>query len=181
MRNFLLSFGYVFGMAITFSVLGMIAAMTGKLFGQIQSSPIAHLVVGNVMILFALVLLDIIHMPTFLLSRTGAGKVVKGGTMFSAILMGIASGFIATPCTAAVLAALLTFTATTQNIIFGSTLLFVFAIGLGTLLIIIGTFTGILASIPRSEKVMHIMQKVLALAMILVGEYFIFKAGMLNF
>ncbi|MDP8259012.1 MAG: cytochrome c biogenesis protein CcdA [Candidatus Aadella gelida] len=180
-KSFLLSFGYVLGMAITFAALGMIAAMTGKLFGQIQSNPLAHLLVGNVMILFALVLLDVIPMPTFLLSRAGAGKVFKGGTMLSAILMGIASGFVAAPCTAAILAALLTFVATTQNIIFGSTLLFVFAIGLGTLLMVIGTFTGILASIPRSEKVMHAVQKTLAFAMILLGEYFIFKAGMLNF
>lgn len=180
-KSFLLSFGYVLGMAITFATLGMIAALTGKMFGQIQSSPIAHLIVGNVIILFALILLDVIPMPTFLLSRAGAGKVFKGGTMISAVLMGIVSGFIAAPCTAAILAALLTFVATTQNILVGSTLLLVFAIGLGTLLIIIGTFTGILAAIPRSGKVMHIVQKTLAFTMILLGEYFIFKAGMLNF
>ncbi|MFH1837332.1 MAG: cytochrome c biogenesis protein CcdA [Candidatus Omnitrophota bacterium] len=180
-RSFVLSLGYVLGMAVTFSFLGMMAAMTGRLFGEIQSNPIAYIVVGNMMILFALMLLDIIPMPTFLLSRAGAGKVVKGGTVLSAVLMGIASGFIAAPCTAAVLGALLTFVATTQNVIFGSSLLFVFAIGLGALLVIIGTFTGILTSMPRSEKVMRIMQKALAFVMILLGEYFVFKAGMLSF
>ena len=181
LKNFFLACGYVLGMALTFAVLGTAAAITGRLFGQIQSSPIAHLLVGNVMILFALVLLDIVPMPVFLLSRAGSGKVFKGGTILSAVLMGIASGFIAAPCTAAILAALLTFVATTQNIVLGSSLLFVFAIGLGTLLIIIGTFAGILTSLPRSEKLMRIIHKALALAMILLGEYFIFKAGMLSF
>ncbi|MBU1083681.1 MAG: cytochrome c biogenesis protein CcdA [Candidatus Omnitrophota bacterium] len=181
LKNFFLACGYVLGMALTFAVLGTAAAITGRLFGQIQSSPIAHLLVGNVMILFALVLLDIVPMPVFLLSRAGSGKVFKGGTILSAVLMGIASGFIAAPCTAAILAALLTFVATTQNIVLGSSLLFVFAIGLGTLLIIIGTFAGILTSLPRSEKLMRIIHKALALAMMLLGEYFIFKAGMLSF
>ncbi len=179
-KNFILSFSYVLGMAFTFAILGMVAAMTGKLFGQLQSSPLAHLIVGNVIIFFGLALLGVITLPTFLLSKAGAGKVRKGGSIFSVFLMGIASGFIAAPCTAAVLAALLTFVATKQNIVFGFTLLFIFAIGLGTLLILIGTFTGILSALPKSEKWLRIMEKALALGMIFLGEYFIFKAGILS-
>jgi thiol:disulfide interchange protein len=179
-KNFILSLGYVLGMAVTFSVLGMTAALTGKLFGQMQSSPIAHLIVGNVIIVFALMLLDVIPMPVFLLTKTVAGKVVKGGNIFSAVLMGLASGFIAAPCTAAVLGALLAYVAGTQNIILGSTLLFTFALGLGVLLVAIGTFIGIAKAVPHADRVMKIMQNVLALGMILLGEYFIFKAGMLS-
>jgi len=177
----MLVLSYVVGMAVTFSVLGLFAALTGKLFGQIQSSYVAYLIVGNVIILFGLMLLDVISLPTFFLSRVGAGKIVKGGGALSAFLMGAISGFVAAPCTAAVLGALLAYVATTQKVIFGFTLMFVFAIGLGTILLIIGTFTGVVRSIPRSEKFMSIMQKGLAFVMILLGEYFIFRAGMLNF
>lgn len=179
-RNFILSFSYVLGMAVTFSILGLVAAMTGRLFGQLQSSALAHIIVGNIIILFALALLDVIPLPTFLLHRAGVGKVKKGGSVFPAFLMGVLSGFVAAPCTTAVLGALLAYVAASQNIIFGFSLLFTFALGLGTLLILIGTFTGILTGLPRLEKQMHLIQKILALAMILLGEYFIFRAGLLS-
>lgn len=154
--------------------------MTGRLFGQVQSSALAHIIVGGIIILFGLALLNVIPLPTFLLSRAGAGKVRKGGKIFPAFLMGVASGFVAAPCTVAVLGALLAYVATTQNIVFGFTLLFTFAIGLGTLLTLIGTFTGILASLPKLERWMRIIQRALAFAMIILGGYFIFKAGLLS-
>lgn len=179
LKNFILSFSYVLGVAFTFAILGMIAAMTGRLFGQFQSSPLAHLIVGNIMIFFGLALLNVFPLPTFLLTRTGAGKVRKGGLM-SVFFMGLASGFVAAPCTAAVLGALLAYVATTQNIMFGFTLLFTFAIGLGTLLILIGTFAGILTTLPASEKLMRIIEKIIAFGMIILGEYFIFRAGVLS-
>lgn len=180
-KNFILSLAYVLGMAVTFSVLGMVAALTGKLFGQIQSSPTAHVIVGSFIILFGLALVDVIPMPTFLLSKAGAGRVGKGGSFFSVFLMGAASGFVAAPCTAAVLAAVLTFVASTQNIVLGFSLLFVFALGLGTLLVLVGTFTGVVAALKKSEKWALIIQKVMALFMIALGCYFIFQAGKLSF
>ncbi len=181
LKAFILSSAYVLGMAITFSILGMIAAMTGKLFGQVQSSTYANLIVGNVIIFFALVLLDVIPLPVFLLQRAGIGKVAKGKGILPVFFMGMVSGLIASPCAAAVLGALLTYVASTQNVVLGFSLLFVFAIGFGTILIVIGTFTGILSLIPKSEKMMRIVQKVFAFGMILLGEYFIFRAGSLSF
>ena len=79
LKNFYLSITYVAGMAVTFSGLGITAALTGRLFGQIQTSYVAHLIVGNILIFFALALLNIISLPVFLLNRIGAGKVIKGG------------------------------------------------------------------------------------------------------
>jgi len=181
MKGFVLSSMYVLGMALTFSILGIVAAMTGKLFGQVQTSPLAHLIVGNVIIFFALVLLDVIPLPVFLLQRAGVGKIVKGKGLLPVFLMGMVSGLIASPCAAAVLGALLTYVAATQNVVLGFSFLFVFALGFGTLLIVIGTFTGVLSIIPRSEKVMRVIQKVFAIGMILLGEYFIFRAGSLSF
>ncbi|MFH1798861.1 MAG: cytochrome c biogenesis protein CcdA [Candidatus Omnitrophota bacterium] len=180
LRNFILSLVYVVGMAITFSILGVIAAMTGKLFGEFQSNPKVYLVVGNVMILFSLAMLDVIPLPTFLLSRAGMGKIVKSGGLLSVFFMGIVSGVIASPCTVAILGVLLAYVAASQNVFLGGSLLFTFAAGIGALLIIIGTFTGLVTAAVKSEKVLKLVQKLFALAMILLGEYFIFKAGILS-
>jgi len=179
-RGFVLSSIYVFGMAFTFSVLGLVAAMTGKLFGQVQTSPYAHLIVGNVIIIFALVMLDVIHLPVFLLQKAGAGKIFKGKGILPVFLMGMVSGLIASPCAAAVLGVLLTYVASTQNVVLGFSFLFVFALGFGTILIAIGTFAGILPLVSKSEKVMLVIQKIFAFGMILLGEYFIFRAGILT-
>jgi len=179
-RKFLLSLSYVSGMAVTFSILGMFAALTGRLFGQVQTNPTAHLILGALIIIFALALLDVVQLPTFLLTRAGAGKIAKGGGFLSVFLMGFASGFVAAPCTTAVIGALLAYVASTQNVVAGFFLLFSFAMGLGVLLVIVGTFSGILASLPRSEKWMSVMTRIMAFAMMVLGCFFIYKAGTLS-
>lgn len=180
LKNFILSLSYVFGMAVMFSILGSAAALAGRLFGQVQMNFIAQLIIGNIMILFALTFLDVIPIPLFWLTRAGAGKIIKGGNVLSVMFMGFVSGFVASPCTASILAALLTYVAVTQNAVLGFSLLFVFAMGFGTVLIIIGTFTGILTNISRAESATRILQKAFGIMMILIGEYYIFKAGMLS-
>ncbi|MDD4956399.1 MAG: cytochrome c biogenesis protein CcdA [Candidatus Omnitrophica bacterium] len=180
LANLALSCLYVLGMALTFSVLGMVAAYTGQLFGGVQSSPIAHLIVGNIMIFFALSFLGVVPIPAFLLNKAGAGKVISGGSGLSVFFMGIVSGLIASPCSVSVLGAVLAFVATTRSIVAGFSLLFVYAIGLGTMLVVVGTFAGIVTGLPKSGKALEVLQKVFAFVMILLGEYFIFKAGMLS-
>ena len=179
-KSFVLSLCYVLGMALTFSMIGVFAAVTGKMFGQIQTSPIAHLIVGNIIIIFALMLLDVIHMPTFFLSKLGAGKARRGGSVISIIIMGIASGFVAAPCTVAILGALLAYVATTQNVIAGFSLLFTFAVGMGALILLAGTFTGIIMNLKFLNRWILIIQKIIAFGMILLGEYYIFRAGFLS-
>ena len=65
LMGFLISLLYVLGLAVTYCSLGVIAALTGKFFGQIQNHPLVFLFVGNVTLVFALVMLDIIPLPVF--------------------------------------------------------------------------------------------------------------------
>lgn len=179
--NFLLSLSYVVGMAITFSILGAFAALTGRLFGQIQTNPWAHLIVGNIIIFFSLTTLGVITIPHFSFfgaHKSASPKERKKG-VFSAFLMGLSSGFISASCTTAILGVLLAYVATRQNVVFGFTLLFTFAVGMGTLLLAIGVFTGLLNSLPKSGRWMVTLQKIFGLFMLGLGEYFVFKAGIL--
>lgn len=176
--GFLLSSAYVFGMAITYSALGVFAALTGRFFGQIQNNPWVNLVVGNIIILFGLSMLDLfpISLPAFF-HRSGEKKLKPG--FRGAFSLGIASGFITAPCTVAILGALLTIIAAKQNIFFGVSLLFVYAVGMGFILILAGTFTGFLISLPKSGKWLKRVQNVFGFFMIALGEYYIFQAGRL--
>jgi thiol:disulfide interchange protein DsbD len=94
-------------------------------------------------------------------------------------LVGAASGLIMGPCTAPVLAAILSYAATRQNVAFASALMFVFACGMGTLLILAGTFAGLLAGIPKSGAWMVRISRLFGWMLLGTGEYFLIHAGML--
>ena len=178
-RAFYLSLFYVLGIAIVYSCLGMFAALTGQFFGQISTSKWTYFFVGNVFLLFGLSMLDVFSLEmTFLQKFIPASR---GGTKdaFSALIFGGISALIASPCATPALGSLLTYVAAKQNILLGFSMLFSFALGLGFLLLIVGTFTGLISSLPRSGGWMTFVKKGFGFFMIFIGEYFILKAGQL--
>ncbi len=176
-RGFFLSSLYVLGLATVYAVLGAFAALTGKMFGAMTSSPYINLFVGNVCLLFGLVMLDVIKLPhpTFL-SRLRVGDL-PGHDVINCLMLGGASALVVTACTTPILGVLLTLVATRQEVLWGIAMLFVFAYGMGIMVIIVGTFTGLLTSLPRSGIWMRRVQRFFGFVMILVAEYFFIKTG----
>lgn len=172
LRGFLLTLSYVIGMAVTYSGLGLFAAATGQFFGTVGTHPVTFIVTGNILLLFALCMLDVFHLPYIATNRTVRTKGFPG-----VFLIGMLSGIIVGPCTAPVLGSLLAYVGSTGNLALGGAMLFVFAFGMGTILLLVGTFTGILASIPRSGAWMEKIKKIIALIMIILAEYFFIQAG----
>lgn len=179
-RGFLLSVIYVLGMAVTYTVLGGIAALSGKLFGQLQTNPWTYFLMANICILMGLSMLEVyllpIRIPQFI-ARIQPRSQSQG--LVSSFLVGAASGLIMGPCTAPVLAVLLGYVATRQNFYYAMSLLFVFAFGMGTLLMILGTFAGLLANLPKSGPWMTKISHLFGWIMFAAGEYFLIQAGML--
>ena len=175
-RGFGLSMTYVVGMALTYAALGVFAAATGRFFGTINSSPWTYLVVGNVILLFGLGMLDVIQIPSYA-GRLGAQRLGLGGIF----LAGISSALVAGPCTTPVLGTLLAYTASTRSLAAGGMLLFAFSLGMGALLLAVGTFSSFLASIPRSGLWMVHIKRGMGFLMLGLAEYFFIKAGMLFF
>lgn len=174
LRSFLLSLAYVVGMAAVYSLLGMVAALTGRMFGQISTSPWALLIVAIILLLFALNMLDVIPFPALFSGR--AWEPAIGGVPGS-FLLGAASGLVASPCTTPVLFGLLTFVATSRSVVYGAVLLFAFSLGMGILLLVVGTFSGLAARMPRPGRWMAIVKKVLGLLMLGLAGYYLIKAG----
>lgn len=175
-RGFTLSVFFVLGMSIVYAALGAFASLTGTLFGIWASSPWTYIVVGNVILLLALSMLDVIQLPTpqFLANwnpeRKGKGYV-------SALLIGASSGLVVGPCTAPALGAALAYVGTQGNVFFGTSVLFVFAIGMGALMIALGTFSGALSALPRSGVWMVKVKKGFGFVMILIAQYLLIQAG----
>ena len=181
-RAFFLSLIYVLGMAVTYTILGAAAALSGKLFGQIQSNPWTYCIIGNICILMGLSMFDVftlsVRTPGFI-TWVQSKKRMEG--IAGGFLVGAASGLVMGPCTAPVLAVILSYAATRQNVAFASGLMFVFAFGMGTLLILVGTFTALLAGIPKSGAWMVRINRLFGWILLGAGEYYLINAGMLWF
>jgi thiol:disulfide interchange protein DsbD len=174
LRAFLLSLAYVSGMASVYAGLGMFAALTGSFFGAVSTNPLTYFVVGNLLILLGLNLLDVFQLPRIPTLNLPGGER-KG--VLGAFLVGAASGLVASPCTSPVLMGLLAYAGSQQNAVFGAALLFVFSLGMGILLVVVGTFSGVVASLPKPGQWMVTVKKAMGVAMLGVGEYFLIQMG----
>jgi cytochrome c-type biogenesis protein len=179
-RGFVLAVTYVLGMAVTYMILGVVASLSGKLFGRIQTNPWTYFLIGNLCIFMGLSMMDLfslrIRTPGFV-TRMQRQRKIHGIT--GCFLVGAASGLVMGPCTAPALAVILGYAATRQNVVFASSLMFVFAVGMGTVLILLGTFAGLLAGIPRSGPWMVRVSHVFGWILLGTGEYFLINAGIL--
>ncbi len=167
---------YVVGMAIVYAALGVMAALLGKIFGNFTRTPIVYGAVGLLIVVFGLAMLDLfsIRVPAFFAGVQQEG--VRRGGYGGALLMGVAAGFVAAPCTAPVLGLLLTYVASTRQVAWGGALLLVFALGLGFLLMLVGIFSGVLSGLPRAGPWMDRLKKGFGVAMIGIGAWFLWQA-----
>lgn len=178
-RPITLSLVYSLGLALVYAALGLFAGMSGTLFGTISSNPWLYFAMANLLIVAALSMLDVftIQMPTWVLSRVSTAG--KGGTYSGAFAIGAMSGLVAAPCSAPVMAAVLTWVSTTKSAVMGFLYLFVFSLGMCTLLVAVGASSGFLARMPRAGMWMVWIKRIFALAMIGVAEYYLMKMGQL--
>jgi thiol:disulfide interchange protein DsbD len=177
LRGLILSVFYVFGVAVVYAALGAFAAISGQMFGALTASPYVYLFVGNVCLLFGLVMLEAIPLPTPAFLCRLRVRDLPCHDVITSILMGGVSALVISSCTTPILGVLLALVATHQKVFWGTAMLFVFAYGMGSLVILAGTFSGLLASLPRSGMWMRNVQRAFAALMILAGEYFLIKTG----
>ena len=174
-----LTLTYVVGLALVYSMLGLFAGLTGTLFGTVSTNPWLYFLMANVLILAALAMLDVlpVRLPAALLSR--ASTAGTAGRYSGALVMGALSGLVAAPCSAPVRAAVLTWVSTTHSAALGFVYLFVFSLGMCTLLVVVGLSSGTLARLPRAGVWMVWVKRVFALVMLAVAEYYLVKGGQL--
>ena len=175
-RTVALTLTYVTGLALFYAILGLIAGLTGSLFGTIGSNPWARVAIGNVLVVFGLAMLDVI--PIRVPARLAAWAGSLGGGSYPAVfLLGATSGIVAAPCGAPAFAVVLTWVATTQSAVLGFIYLFVFSLGMTAVLAIVGIFSGALAALPRAGAWMAWIKRLSGAVLLLMAEYYFVKAG----
>jgi cytochrome c-type biogenesis protein len=178
-RPLVLTLAYVLGLALVYSALGLFAGMTGTLFGSVSTNPWLYFAMANLLLLAALAMLDVlpVRVPTRILER--AASAGTAGRVSGAFTMGAMSGLVAAPCSAPVMAAVLTWVSSTKSAALGFLYLFVFSLGMCTLLVVVGLSSGSLARLPRAGMWMVWVKRVFAIVMIGVAEYYLVKMGQL--
>jgi thiol:disulfide interchange protein DsbD len=176
-RTALLTACYVLGLALVYASLGLVAGMTGTLFGTISSNRWAYLLFGNLLLLAALAMLDVLPVSAPRRVVQWAGQL-GGGSPGAALLLGATSGLVAAPCGAPAFAAVLTWVAATRSAVWGFTYLFVFSLGMTALLVVVGLTSGSLAALPRSGAWMVWVKRVGAAIMLVMAQYYFVRAGM---
>jgi len=162
---------YVLGMAVTYSILGVVAAFTGGLFGAALSYPPVLIVIALIMVALALSMFDVyeFRMPAFLNKLAGGSQKGYLGT----ILMGLTVGIVAAPCIGPFVLGLLTYVGNRGNVFLGFSLFFVLALGRGVPFLILGFFSGSLSKLPRSGGWMVWVRKIFGFILIAMAAYFL--------
>ncbi len=172
LKSFLVSLCYVFGIATTYTGLGLVSALTGSFFGSFIANPFVSLGIGILLIILALAGLDIFRFQFAGHIQNKASKV--GGAGFTgAFAMGLVSGVIAAPCTGPVLASILLVAGSSGKPGLGSLLLFVHALGLGMIFVVLGTYHDLAKKIPRSGSWLGTTKLIMSSAIIIVALMFL--------
>ena len=172
-----LTFTYVAGLALFYAILGLLAGLTGSLFGTVSASPWARFAIGNLLLVLGLIMLDVI--PINLPDRLAAWAGGLGGGSYPAVfLLGATSGIVAAPCGAPAFAAVLTWVSTTRSASLGFLYLFVFSLGMTALLVAVGLSSGTLARLPRSGRWMVYIKKAGGLILLAMAQYYFIQMGM---
>src|SRR5437588_11903152 len=172
-----LTLAYVTGLALFYAVLGLLAGLGGSWFGGVSASPWARLVIGNLLLVFALAMLDVF--PVVVPARVAQWAAGFGGGSYPAVfLLGATSGIVAAPCGAPAFAAVLTWVATTRSGVLGFTYLFVFSLGMTALLVVVGLLSGTLSALPRAGAWMVWIKKAAGVILVGMAEYYFIQAGM---
>jgi len=172
-KAFKLSLAFALGMAITFTALGTVAALFGKLIGT--SSDWWYLALGVLMVLMALQIWEVYDFipSTYLMSK----NTKKGYT--GAFVAGILGGIFSSPCSTPVLIVLLGLVARSGNIAWGVLLLLLYSIGHSLLVLVAGTSVGFVKKVMASGKygLFNSAIKIVMGGLILLIAFYMFYLG----
>ena len=170
-KSLFFSLLFVLGLSVTFTVLGLISALLGRMLGDVGR--FWKYAVAGVCFVMGLHLLGVLkwNLPV------PAGLRVKRRGFIGALLLGLLFGVVSTPCAVPILAVLLAFVAEKGNVLYGGFLLFVYALGHSALVLVAGTSVGAAKSLLESKGLRtahHVLQKAAGVLIIAVGLYFLF-------
>ena len=168
-RAFALSFAYVQGMAVTYTLLGIVVAIAGAQFQAMFQHPIVLIVLS---VLFIFLALSMFGMFNLALPSSWQNKLnqlssnQKGGSYVGVLVMGAISGLVASPCTTAPLTGALLYISQSGDILLGASALYALSLGMGLPLLVLGSSGGKL--LPKAGNWMNVIKNIFGLLLLAV-------------
>ncbi|MCB0731694.1 MAG: protein-disulfide reductase DsbD [Ignavibacteriae bacterium] len=169
-KLFLMGLFYVLGMALTYSVVGVITALSGAVFGILLQNPIVIVFIVLVFIALSLSMFGVYEfkLPDSLVAKAGGAK----SGFYGAFFMGLTMGIVAAPCIGPFVIGLVTYVAAKGDPFYGFLLFFVMAVGLGLPYLILALFSGKIKSLPRAGFWMDAVKHIFGFILLGMAIYF---------
>ena len=175
LRAFGLSLVFVLGLVVTFTVLGVTAALAGHIYGDV--SAVWNWVVAAVCVIMGLHLAGVINVP---MPSLAVRVQPRTRGVFGALVLGALFGLVSAPCAAPILVVLLTYLAGAgASLAYGALLLLLYGLGHSVLILIAGTSMGAARTLIENKnatRALEILRRGAGLAVVLVGAYFAVQA-----
>lgn len=170
-KLFLMGLLFMLGLAVTYSVVGVVTSLTGAVFGALLQNPIVILVIVAIFLVLSLSMFGVYEfkIPDAWVAKAGGAK----GGMFGAFFMGLTMGIVAAPCIGPFVLGLVTYVATKGDPLFGFFMFFVLALGLGFPYLFLAIFSGKIKNLPRAGLWMDAVKHIFGLILIAMALYFL--------
>lgn len=169
-KLFLMGLFYVLGMALTYSVVGVVTALSGAVFGTLLQNPMVILFIVLVFILLSLSMFGVYEfkLPDSLVAKAGGAK----SGLLGAFFMGLTMGIVAAPCIGPFVIGLVTYVAAKGDPFYGFLLFFIMAVGLGLPYLVLALFSGKIKSLPRAGFWMDAVKHIFGFILLGMAIYF---------
>lgn len=170
-KLFLMGAIYVLGMALTYSVVGVITALSGAVFGALLQNSLVIIIIAGILVALSLSMFGVyeFRLPAFITQKAGGAK----GGLFGAFLMGLTMGIVAAPCIGPFVISLVTIVAAKGDPLYGFVMFFVLALGLGTPFLFLSVFSGSINKLPRAGIWMEGVKHIFGVILIGMAVYFL--------
>ncbi len=169
-KLFVLGLLYVIGLSITYSVVGVVTALSGSLFGSLLQSTWVVIIICLIFVALALSMFGLYEfkLPDSLVMKAGGARSGRFGAFF----MGLTMGIVAAPCVGPFVFSLITVVAKKADPFYGFIVFFVLSLGLGLPYLLLALFSGKLKSLPRAGLWMEAVKHIFGFVMIGMAIYF---------
>ncbi|WP_304144800.1 cytochrome c biogenesis protein CcdA [Ignavibacterium album] len=162
---------FMLGMAVTYSIVGVVTSLTGAVFGALLQNPIVIMVIVAIFIVLSLSMFGVYEfkLPDSWVAKAGGAK----GGYYGAFFMGLTMGIVAAPCIGPFVLGLVTYVAAKGDPLFGFLMFFVLALGLGLPYLFLAIFSGKIKNLPRAGMWMDAVKHIFGFILLGMALYFL--------
>lgn len=162
---------YILGMALTYSIVGVVTSLSGAIFGSLLQNPIVIIVIALIFVALSLSMFGMyeMKMPDKWVMKAGGAK----SGVFGAFFMGLTMGIVAAPCIGPFVLGLVTFVAAKGDPFYGFLMFFTMAVGLGLPYLFLALFSGKIKSLPKAGMWMEAVKRIFGFILLGMALYFL--------